>query len=144
MGAGFNFARALGAKKEGPARRPSRPPPAQPGATAAADAARQRAAAANKHNGLFVPRDAAAARAAAGPKKVTFELVPDMPPVAAELEPGMTMAEAEERATVQACLQLMQPRKRALKELYPAWANPTCWGSPAELQRQTGCSLEVC
>ncbi len=68
------------------------------------------------------------------------------PAVSVEGPPGMTPAqaeEAEERAARRQGLSMMDPRRRLLKEIYPAWADPTCWASREELKAKTGYALEV-
>ena len=78
-----------------------------------------------------------------GPQQVCIELVPGLPPVIVDTEPGMTAEEAEQRAAVQAGLADMNPRRLGLKEIFPSWAFPGSWNTREEPQARTGCNVEV-
>ena len=93
---------------------------------------------------LLAQRDAYFMRAAANPQVVSFEFnAPGAPGVAMKMSSGMTLARAEECALKHAGLTLMNPPKRSLQELYPTWANPRIWTSPAELKAKTGVRWKV-
>ena len=72
--------------------------------------------------------------AAAGPQQASIKLLPGRRLALINIMPGITMARSEEMVSERVGLALMNPRRRLLEELYPAWANPACWTSPEELK----------
>ncbi len=125
--------------------------PASPGAVAAPIAPRQPPAAAHRN-----PRAAPARRVAAGPRRAESAPEPGSPPALVDGAPGSTTAaqaeeQAEHRAAEQAehgaaeraGLALMNPRRRLLKDIYPAWADPRTFASREELKAKTGYALQV-
>ena len=98
--------------------------PAQPCTTpvggAPATAGSQPAAALNVR-ALFTPRATPAANVIAAPRRCSFELLPGLPPVVVDVPPGVTLAEAEERAAELAGLHLSNPPRRVAADIYPDW-----------------------
>ena len=125
--------------------------PAPPCAAAAPTTApRQPPAAAHRN-----PRAAPARRVAAGQRQAESSPEPGSPPPlvdgallpSLDGAPGSTTAaqteQAEDRAEERAGLALMNPRRRLLKDIYPAWADPRTFASREELKAKTGYALQV-
>ena len=141
LGAVVDFVEAMRKMGEAPASPRDGPAPVPSCSNAASTAPRQPPAAAHRNQ-----RAASARRVAAGPRQAKFPPEPGAPAVSVEGAPDMTPAEAEEaeeRAAIRQGLSMMNPRRRLLKEIYPAWADPTCWASRDELKAKTGYALEV-
>ncbi len=86
---------------------------------------------------------ARAVLAAAESRSSSRELVQAAIPADVDPVPGMTVEQAEELALTTVGLGEMNPSRRYLEELHPAWADPKSWSSCDKLKQMTGYDMEV-